>query len=297
MTIVKKEQEFIVTEENGEYHYQAGHLSQTLIPGVVFRHTKPDGSTEDITTDENGEAVLKGLTYGQHIIEEISVPDGYSVNPGKVTFTVAEDNTITLDSNTSKTEDGVMKFTVLEDGCAEMTVGDVLAPFKLILHKKNEKGTYLEGAEFTLYADSKCTTELAKAVSDADGEAVFKDLEIGKVYYLKETEAPEGYRIPVNEDGSDIVYTIEAKSKPLEDYFSYIVNGKEVVGTSSTSVEKTDSHWLSGTKAEREANSVVINITGIQMPETGTHATLILILLGAVMMISALFIKKQRKRS
>lgn len=294
LTIIKKEQGFTVSEENGNYHYQAGKLTDTVIPGAVFRHTKPDGTTEDVTTDENGEAVLKGLTYGQHTIEEISVPDGYSVNPGKVMFTVAEDNTITLDSNTQKTKDGVMKFTVQQDGCAELTVGDVPAPFKLLIHKQNEKDLVLEGAEFTLYADKECTKKLKTAVSDADGEAAFSGLEVGKVYYLKETEAPEGYRIPVNEDGSDIIYTIEAKSKPLEDFFSYSVNGKEAVGTSSTSVEKTDMHWLSGTKAEREVNTLVINTTGIQLPETGTHATLILALIGVSMMASALLRMKKR---
>lgn len=42
----------------------------TPIPGVVFLHTDSKGNQEEVTTDEKGQAVLKGLTRGTHTIQE-----------------------------------------------------------------------------------------------------------------------------------------------------------------------------------------------------------------------------------
>ena len=64
------------------------------IEGAVFEHTKPDGTTETVTTDANGVCKFKTLGYGQHKIREVSVPDEYTVNEGVVTFTVAKDNSV-----------------------------------------------------------------------------------------------------------------------------------------------------------------------------------------------------------
>ena len=38
----------------------------TPIQGVVFLHTDSKGNQEEVTTDEKGKAVLKGLTRGIH---------------------------------------------------------------------------------------------------------------------------------------------------------------------------------------------------------------------------------------
>ncbi|MCC2703348.1 prealbumin-like fold domain-containing protein, partial [Erysipelatoclostridium ramosum] len=60
----------------------------TPIPGGVFLHTDSKGNQEEVTTDEKGKAVLKGLTRGIHTIQEKSVPDGYTKNPGVLKFSV-----------------------------------------------------------------------------------------------------------------------------------------------------------------------------------------------------------------
>ena len=95
------------------------------IKGAVYEHTKPDGSTETVTTDANGACKFKSLGYGQHKVREVSVPDEYTVNSGVVTFTVAKDNTITLNSNTAK--DNSMRFEVEKEGTARLGVEDTLA--------------------------------------------------------------------------------------------------------------------------------------------------------------------------
>lgn len=251
----------------------------TPIPGVVFLHTDSKGNQEEVTTDEKGQAVLKGLTRGTHTVQEKSVPDGYTKNPGVLKFSVDENNKITLLENTATDKTGTMKFTLREDGTAQLHVEDVLAPYELIIHKVNDHEKVLEGAEFTLYTDKECKQELQKETSGKDGILRFQDLEVEKKYYLKETKAPDGYRIPVNSDGTDIVYEIYTKSDPQKDLFEYYVNGKKYT-------DATGDFAITGTKAEREVNLKVVNPIGMKMPETGSPWTAGILLAGVGIIVA-----------
>ena len=248
------------------------------IEGAVFEHTLPDGTTETVTTDANGTCKFKALGYGQHKIREVSVPDEYTVNEGIVTFTVAKDNKITLDSNTAA--DNSMQFVVQPNGTASLSVEDTLAPYTLKVTKVNEKGKTLEGAEFTLYTDKDCQKELAKIVTDSNGVATTEPLTVEKKYYLKETKAPQGYRIPKDAKGNDYVYEVYTKINDKRQY-EYYVNGE-------LHITSTGDYAIEGTVHERIVNLKVVNQTGLQMPETGTHTTLILVSIGVACMITAL---------
>ena len=251
----------------------------TPISVVVFTHTDSKGNQEEVTTDEKGQAVLKGLTRGTHTIQEKSVPDGYTKNPGVLKFSVDENNKITLLENTATDKNGSMTFTLREDGTAQLHGEDVLAPYQLIVHKVNDHAKVLEGAEFTLYADKECKQELQKATSGTDGILRFQDLEVDKKYYLKETKAPDGYQIPVNADGSDIVYEIYTKSDPQKDLFEYYVNGKKYT-------DATGDFAITGTKADREVNLKVVNPVGMKMPETGSPWTVGILLTGLGLIVA-----------
>lgn len=257
-----------------------------VIEGAVFEHTKPGGTTETVTTDENGTCKFKGLGYGKHTIREISVPDEYIVNDGVVTFTVAKDNKITLDSNTAK--DNSMRFEVEKEGTARLCVEDTLAPYQLKITKVNEKGKTLEGAEFTLYEDAEGTKEVSKIVTDNTGVVTTDPLEVEKKYYLKETKAPQGYRIPKDINGNDYVYEIYTKINDKRQY-EYYVNGE-------VHTKDSGDYAIEGTPHERIVNLKIENRIGLQMPETGNHATLIIVLLGAGCMLAAIIRQMKKGR-
>ena len=256
------------------------------IEGAVFEHTKPDGTTETVTTDANGVCKFKTLGYGQHKVREVSAPEEYTVNSGVVTFTVAKDNKITLDSNTAK--DNSMQFEVEKEGTARLCVEDTLAPYQLKITKVNEKGKTLEGAEFTLYEDAEGTKVVSKIVTDNTGVVTTDPLEVEKKYYLKETKAPQGYRSPKDINGNDYVYEIYTKINDKRQY-EYYVNGE-------VHTKDSGDYAIEGTPHERIVNLKVENHTGLQMPETGNHATLIIVLLGAGCMLAAIIRQMKKGR-
>lgn len=257
------------------------------IPDAVFLHTMPDGTSEEVVTDHAGQAAVKGLTYGRHMVQEISVPDGYTVNPGKVVFDVAEDNTVTFVSNTSKDITGIMSFSAEEGGGAALSVEDRLAPYQLVVHKENEQGKKLEGAEFGIYLDRACTKLAGTGVTDSDGAAGFEGLKVGMAYYLKETKAPQGYRLPVDSAGKPVVYKIWTRSNPEEERFQYFVNDQECT---------SDIGAVTGTKARRVVNKTVVNNTSVRMPETGSPFLMASFLAGIGCMALALFYYRKKGR-
>lgn len=258
------------------------------VANAEFRHTFPNGSTEILKTNSEGKISFKGLTKGNHTVEEVKVPDGFAVNKNKITFTVNSDNTIKITSNSTVTDtDGEIKLSV-SNGNLVGTVENKPAPFKLQIHKKNDKDFRLEGAEFTLYTDSKCTQEFAKGVSNANGDIELGNLIPGKEYYLKETKAPKGYRIPVNKDGSDIIWKIKASSYPTLGKFTFYVNDKAY-----TSADGAFS--VTGTPADRIVNMTIINPIGAKLPNTGSNMMVIIVVMGVLLSGGAVIISRKHK--
>lgn len=170
----------------------------TPVSGAVFLHTKPDGTTESLTTDEKGEITITGLASGTHKIKEIKSPDGYQLNPNEVVFNVASGTgKITFTSGTNSLVTQGTK----DSGDGYATFADMVNPFDLKITKTNEHGKVLKGAEFRLYSDEECKNVVDTQISDEKGLLTFKNLDVEKTYYFKETKAPQGYRIPVDENG------------------------------------------------------------------------------------------------
>lgn len=259
----------------------------TPVSGAVFLHTKPDGTTESLTTDEKGKITITGLETGIHKIKESKAPDGYQLNTNEVVFEVeAGTGKIKFTSGTNS----LVTQGVEDSGDGYATFADMVNPFDLKITKTNEHGKVLKGAEFTLYSDKDCTKVVDTQVSDENGVLSFKDLKVETTYYFKETKAPKGYRIPVDENGNAYVHSVYVKSVPQNNTFDFTVDNA-MYNTSNT----TGTVHLEGTKKDRVVAVSITNKTTQLLPETGSSGTIILLGLGCAIIAFALYKSKKDK--
>ena len=259
----------------------------TPVSGAVFLHTKPDGTTESLTTDEKGEITITGLETGIHKIKESKAPDGYQLNTNEVVFEVeAGTGKIKFTSGTNS----LVTQGVEDSGDGYATFADMVNPFDLKITKTNEHGKVLKGAEFTLYSDKDCTKVVDTQVSDENGVLSFKDLKVETTYYFKETKAPKGYRIPVDENGNAYVHSVYVKSVPQTNTFEFTVDEIKY-DTSNT----TGTVHLEGTKKDRVVAVSITNKTTQLLPETGSNGTIILLGLGCAIIAFALYRSTKEK--
>ena len=266
---------------------QAG--TSTPVAGAVFLHTMPNGSTEELTTNDSGEITITGLASGTHKIKEIKSPDGYQLNPNEVVFNVASGTgKITFTSDTNN----LIAQGTKDSGDGYATFGDKVNPFNLKITKTNEHGKVLKGAEFTLYSDEKCEKVVDTQTSDDKGLLSFKNLDVEKTYYFKETKAPQGYRIPVDENGKAYVHSVYVKATPQTNTFEFTVDGTKY-DTSKT----TGNVRLEGTKKDRVVAVDITNKTTQLLPETGSNGTIILVALGLGVLGLAYVASKRKKQT
>ena len=261
--------------------------TSTPVSGAVFLHTKPDGTTESLTTDDKGEITITGLETGIHKIKESKAPDGYQLNTNEVVFEVeAGTGKIKFTSGTNS----LVTQGVEDSGDGYATFADMVNPFDLKITKTNEHGKVLKGAEFTLYSDKDCTKVVDTQVSDENGVLSFKDLKVETTYYFKETKAPKGYRIPVDENGNAYVHSVYVTATPQTNTFDFTVDNV-MYNTSNT----TGTVHLEGTKKDRVVAVSITNKTTQLLPETGSNGTIILLGLGCAIIAFALYKSKKDK--
>uniref|UniRef100_UPI003079F9FC prealbumin-like fold domain-containing protein n=1 Tax=Holdemanella sp. TaxID=1971762 RepID=UPI003079F9FC len=264
---------------------QAG--TSTPVAGAVFLHTMPNGSTKELTTNGSGEITITGLASGTHKIKEIKSPDGYQLNPNEVVFNVASGTgKITFTSGTNSLVTQGTK----DSGDGYATFGDKVNPFNLKITKTNEHGKALKGAEFTLYSDADCKNVVDTQISDEKGLLTFKNLDVEKTYYFEETKAPQGYRIPVDENGKAYVHSVYVSATPQTNTFEFTVDGIKY-DTSKTSGNVR----LEGSKKDRVVAVDITNKTTQLLPETGSNGTILLIGLGVAVIAFALYKSKKDK--
>lgn len=259
----------------------------TPVAGAVFLHTMPNGSTKELTTNGSGEITITGLASGTHKIKEIKSPDGYQLNPNEVVFNVASGTgKITFTSGTNS----LIAQGTKDSGDGYATFADKVNPFDLKITKTNEHGKVLKGAEFTLYSDVDCKNVVDTQISDEKGLLSFKNLDVEKTYYFKETKAPQGYRIPVDVNGKAYVHSVYVKATPQTNTFEFTVDGIKY-DTSKTS----GNVHLEGTKKDRVVAVDITNKTTQLLPETGSNGTILLIGLGVAVIAFALYKSKKDK--
>lgn len=265
--------------------------TESVISGAVFKHTDPNGKVETVTTDKNGKASFRGLIDGKHTIEETYVDPAYFVNDHKIEFTVtggqiSKEGLDKLQFEASGTN-GSIKVTANKEDGYDAVIEDKPAYYKLQMHKVNDVDTKLAGAEFTLYSDAACTKVLKKGTTDSNGILTMEQLTIGQIYYLAETKAPNGYRLPLK-NGKPVVYTIRGDSSS-KDNFAIVVNDKTYSGSSGE-------WYVSGSGSDRYAHFRVVNQRQTKLPNTGSHAMLIIVIAGLALVVGALVFERKNKK-
>ena len=203
-------------------------------------------------TDENGYLILpESLKCGNYRIEEVSAPDGYTQNTQYVEIKVDKNTAYQMDS-------------VSGDAIITVTYENHPVKGKLVIHKSGEtlksfkkdfvyEEASLEGAEFEIYAAEDIFTPdhqvdeqgnrhviyakdtLVKTVTtDKNGEAVIKDLPLGK-YRVKETKTPAGFVL--NPDSQEVSFIYKDQNTPeIEEKLEFSNERQKV----ELSVEKQD---------------------------------------------------------
>jgi hypothetical protein len=96
----------------------------------------------------------------------------------------------------------------LNPSVGALRVVNVKSKIKIKKVEFASRTTPIDGAEFELYkeAGSGKVTTGKKATTDASGLLEFEILETNKVYWLKETSVPEGYKIETEANGAEKYY-------------------------------------------------------------------------------------------
>lgn len=208
--------------------------SDIPLPGTKFRHTKPDGSTEELVTGADGYINIYGVTRGIHKVEEIEAPQGYILNSNEFIFEVTQDNRIEV-----KTDINGKDMVYSENnGNGHLTVSNMVRDYKFkVIKVDNETRANLPGAEFTLYYDRALQNPVATKFTNDQGEAIFENLVPGTRYYLKETKTPDGYREILSEPRE-----IYIDSTPIQDFFEYSVDGGKHTTSNGNVLVEGDKH-------------------------------------------------------
>lgn len=142
---------------------------------------------EQVTADANGLATTSdqywlGLTY---YVKELSAPNSW----------------VPLDGVQSVEPTDAVKIPQVKFHNGYVT--------RKIVLKKEIDGVApiydLTGAHYTVYGDANCTQVIDVMITDKDGNATSKDLPLG-MYYVKETQAPNGFKL------DEQVYTCDIRS-------------------------------------------------------------------------------------
>ena len=200
-----------------------------------------DTLVKTVTTNKNGEAVIKDLPLGKYRVKETKTPAGFVLNPDS-----QEVSFIYKDQNTPEIEE-------------KLEFSNERQKVELSVEKQDaETGKALKGATFGLYNKEaissgdkvivKADTLLQEITSNEKGKAVFTlDLPLGR-YYVKELQAPAGYV------SSDEILEFDATYQGQD---VKTIKLKSVKKNRPTTVEVTKADITTGTELDGASMSVL----------------------------------------
>ena len=200
-----------------------------------------DTLVKTVTTNKNGEAVIKDLPLGKYRVKETKAPAGFVLNPDS-----QEVSFIYKDQNTPEIEE-------------KLEFSNERQKVELSVEKQDaETGKALKGATFGLYNKEaissgdkvvvKADTLLQEITSNEKGKAAFTlDLPLGR-YYVKELQAPAGYI------SSDEILEFDATYQGQD---VKTIKLKSVKKNRPTTVEVTKADITTGTELDGASMSVL----------------------------------------
>ena len=181
-------------------------------------------SDAKLDNDESGFSVNLGKVGNKGYYIKYQVKVSYTPVDGEI----FKNNATLLENGQLKYETSFSLRYLAGGGQAEGYV------YSVRVHKKDDKGNNLQGAEFELTRDS--TGEVKKVTTDANGNAEIKNL-LKDNYTLKEVKAPDGYQLSDKEIkirptdfGADKIYKAEVINKKNEKVSAQLQVKKELIG-------------------------------------------------------------------
>lgn len=174
----------------------------SAITGATFKLYKSSGDeVGEYTVDRNGRLVVNDLEYGAYYFKETKAPKGYELD------------------NTTKYE-----VTVVE-GVANITVENERKKGTFTIKKVSDRQpeVTLPGAVFKLYKSNGTLVSDTEYKTGADGTLTVNNLDWGS-YYLKETKAPDGYKI----SDEKIKFTINAENNAGAELDTVTVENEQI---------------------------------------------------------------------
>lgn len=248
---------------------------------LIFNETTNQEVGRYKTNDEGIIDLYKLPGGNSYYVQEITARNGYEINDTKFYFDIDSNGFVKISDKNS--EENKKIFTINDKGDMTISLSNKLKWFRLNVVKKNDENKLLAGAEFTLYKDANCTDEVMSGITDDKGNLLFEKVEVG-TYFLKETQAPAGYR--------KLLEPIKVEFKCVDGKHVYVVN--DVVIDESNSDENysmsLENDWYVG-------NMTVINERGAKLPATGSKGTVLLVGAGAVLCLAGLNQKRKNNKN
>ncbi|WP_125589882.1 SpaA isopeptide-forming pilin-related protein [Companilactobacillus jidongensis] len=196
--------------------------SESTLAGAVYDLYKVGNDTPiktGLTTDENGQINVSGLTPGDYYFKETTPPNGYQLNDTEIPFRISG-NTATPVSIEGKDD----------------PVGEQLG--SIIIQKIDlETGEKLPGATFVIKSTSNPKFEPKTVTTDENGIVHVSDLPYGH-YIAKEVKAPNGYTL--NDKTFEFEISAEDPTPSLITFENEKDNEELVDGNFSASLVKFD---------------------------------------------------------
>ena len=245
--IVVKDQPITINLKKYDSHQNPIEETQLGYAQFKVTGTFSDGTEEKTVTSANISTVLNTqlIAGNQYTFIEVKAPDGYEL-AGTLTIEVHTDGTISAveDNNQWTIDNG--------QSISQINVYDQ----SIVIHikKLNNDNEGLKNATFALYLGDQYMETL---ITDENGNVSMNHLIQGKTYTLKETVAPEGYKLL----SDTILFTVGDDGRPSINEYEYVQINNETIEILN---EETEISFVKRILHDQETNveGAVLTITG-----------------------------------